>query len=80
MPELTLKLTIDPETGKKTLVADYHGDADALYRAITESFRRERRPPTRARRIRPRAIEAATRVQESAGASALNAVTFNVEP
>lgn len=41
-----------------------HGDADALYRAITESFRRERRPPTRARRIRPRAIEAATRVDE----------------
>jgi hypothetical protein len=30
MPELTLKLTIDPVTGKKTLVADYHSDADAL--------------------------------------------------
>jgi hypothetical protein len=30
MPELTLKLTVDPVTGKKTLVADYHSDADAL--------------------------------------------------
>ncbi len=39
-----------------------HGDAEALYRSIAESFRRERRAPTRARRIRPRQVDAAMSV------------------
>ena len=29
MPELTLRLVVDPETGKKDLWIDYHSDADA---------------------------------------------------
>jgi hypothetical protein len=29
MAELTLRLVIDPETGKKDLWIDYHSDADA---------------------------------------------------
>lgn len=40
MPELTLKLTIDPKTGKKTLVADYHSDADALPHEHEDEHRR----------------------------------------
>lgn len=30
MAELTIRLEIDPTTRKKTLVVDYHSDADAL--------------------------------------------------
>ncbi len=40
MAELTLKLTVDPATGKKTLVADYHSDADALPMEHEENHRR----------------------------------------
>ncbi len=40
MPELTLKLKIDPVTGKKTLVADYHSDEDALPNEHEEEHRR----------------------------------------
>ena len=40
MAELTLKLVIDPHTGKKTLVADYHSDEDALPNEHEEEHRR----------------------------------------
>jgi hypothetical protein len=40
MAELTLKLHIDPKTGKKTIVADYHSDADALPNEHEEEHRR----------------------------------------
>lgn len=40
MPELTLRLKIDPVTGKKTLVADYHSDEDALPHEHEEEHRR----------------------------------------
>lgn len=30
MAELTLKLVVDPKTGKRSVVADYRSDADAL--------------------------------------------------
>ncbi len=39
MPELTLKLVVDPETGKKTLVADYASDSDALPHEHEEEHR-----------------------------------------
>ncbi len=40
MAELTLKLTIDPVTGKKTVVVDYHSDSDALPNEHEEEHRR----------------------------------------
>ncbi len=39
MAELTLKLEIDPVTGKKTLVADFHSDEDALPHEHEEEHR-----------------------------------------
>ena len=30
MPELNIRLQIDPETGKKNLIIEYESDADAL--------------------------------------------------
>jgi len=46
MAELTLKLVVDPETGKRSVVADYRSDADALpmeheeaHRAIVDQLR-----------------------------------------
>ena len=40
MAELTLRLTIDPVTGKKTVVADYHSEEDALPHEHEEEHRR----------------------------------------
>ena len=40
MGELTLKLVIDPVTGKRTVVADYHSDADALPHEHEDEHRR----------------------------------------
>ena len=40
MAELVLRLVVDPVTGKKTLIADYHSDADALPSEHEEEHRR----------------------------------------
>jgi hypothetical protein len=30
MADVTIRLTVDPETGKKDVIIDYHSDADAM--------------------------------------------------
>ena len=39
MAEVTLRLTIDPQTGKKSVVIDYQTDADALPEEHEEEHR-----------------------------------------
>ena len=40
MAELTIRLTIDPHTGKKNVVIDYHSDEDALPMEHEDEHRR----------------------------------------
>ena len=40
MAELTLKLVVDPKTGKRSVVADYRSDADALPMEHEDTHRR----------------------------------------